>query len=57
MNKSVDKIKSLQEQIKDAPEWKKRQLESKLAMFVRKVAPHKFWSGGTYRKGKEEIKQ
>ena len=35
----------------DTPEWKRKQAESKLAMFLRKVAPHKIWDGkGTYRK-------
>lgn len=52
-NKQKNKIDELRKQIdsEDTPEWKKKQAESKLAMFLRKVAPHKIWDGkGTYRK-------
>ena len=52
-NKQKNKIDELRKQIdsEDTPEWKKKQAESKLAMFLRKVAPHKIWDEkGTYRK-------
>lgn len=52
-SKQKNKIDELRKQIdsEDTPEWKKKQAESKLAMFLRKVAPHKIWDGkGTYRK-------
>lgn len=58
LNKNKKKAEALMQQIDDesTPEWKRKQLESKLAMFLRKVAPHKITNGGTYRKEKKENK-
>lgn len=56
LNKNKTKVETLMKQIDDenTPEWKRRQLEAKLAMFLRKVAPHKITNGGTYRKEEKE---
>lgn len=58
-DKRKEKIELLQAEItnENTPEWKKNQLESKLATYARKVATHKVWDSfrqGTYRKGKGE---
>ena len=56
LNKNKEKAETLMKQIDDenTPEWKRRQLEAKLAMFLRKVAPHKITNGGTYHKEEKE---
>ena len=58
LNRNKEKAEALMKQIddKNTPEWKRVQLEAKLAMFLRKVAPHKITNGGTYRKKKKENK-
>jgi len=43
----------LEEEMKDAPEWKQRQIESKLYMLKRRMMPTVVWAGGTYKKERE----
>ena len=50
-----EKLLELEKQYEEAPEWKKRQLTTKIYEFKKKHFPNVFWSGkAQYRKKKGE---
>ena len=45
-----ERKEKLEKELENAPDWKKGQIESKLAMLKRKMMPTVLWAGGTYKK-------